>query len=120
MSVLGKRTRGEASSIQERREILNRLKQYQTELKALLPPEVGDKVLPVIENWNPKGNIIVFYTKNAGRLRNLEFGVDFVLNPEYGIWLDQNMLHAAKTWNSAVEELATHFNWKNKNTPICV
>ena len=120
MSVLGKRTRGEANSMKDKREALNRLKQYHKQLNTLLPQELCSKVLPVIENWDPKGNIFVFYTKNAHRLRNLEFEHDFILRPEYGIWEDENMLHAAKTWNSVVDELATHFNWKNKNTPICV
>lgn len=123
MALLGKRTREESGNpiIKDKRDALNKLKEYEEELAQLLPRDVCEKVLPVIQNWNPKGNIFMFYTKNAHKLRNIEVNGELHLNTDYGIWLNDKLLEAAKTWNAVVGELSDHFNWKNKNTPsICI
>jgi len=121
VTVLGKRTRGGSSlDIQEKRKLLDQLKQHQNELARILPFELRERVLPVLNKWDPKGNVMAFYVKNAHLLRNLEFDCDFEIDTSYGIWLDQNLFNAAQTWNSVAPELAIHFNWKNKNPSVCV
>jgi hypothetical protein len=111
MPVLGKRARGE--DIVKIRECLNTLSTKREKLACIIPSrKVVNIILPVLAEWKPSCNIYAFYMKHCASLSRLVIPEDPVIPIQNGFFADEELNELAVSWNKAIDEMSTFFNWK--------